>query len=150
MSATTKCLNRSLLTLVINICAILLYGKQCRINNSEFESGTLYKKNSENHYAFASCCLVSDKNCMKFTDDSTCPKRIRLVFEMSSTFSRRVRCDVLMRHWQFTVVSNGGVTRDSDTDRREFVRCSRSVKHIRYIHNVSLSLTNKALIKLTN
>ena len=35
MSATANCLNGSLLTLIINICAILLLGKQCRINNSE-------------------------------------------------------------------------------------------------------------------
>ena len=39
MSATTNCLNGSLLTLIIIIiCAITLFGKQCRINNSESES----------------------------------------------------------------------------------------------------------------
>ena len=38
MSATTNCLNGSLLTLIIHICAILLLGKQCRIKNSESES----------------------------------------------------------------------------------------------------------------
>ena len=40
MSATTNCLNGSLLTLIIHICAILLLGKQRRIDNSESESIT--------------------------------------------------------------------------------------------------------------
>ena len=38
MSATTNCPNGSLLTLIVNICVILLSGQQCRINNSESES----------------------------------------------------------------------------------------------------------------
>ena len=37
MSATTNCLNGSVLALLRHICAILLFDKQCQIQNSESE-----------------------------------------------------------------------------------------------------------------
>ena len=48
MSATTYCLNGSLLTLIIHNVCCTITGKQCRINNSESES----ELNSDGHFDF--------------------------------------------------------------------------------------------------
>ena len=59
MSATTYCLNGSLLTLFVNICAFLLSGEQCRINNSESECGSAAGWSAYMTTYPSECALVS-------------------------------------------------------------------------------------------